>query len=571
MSDSIPRNSQMGNSVQGEAPGLYMDAMLARANHILGLLDREAFSRTRGCLDRTYWAWKFTDFPGARFQEGLCVLSYLYAVGVPDNPFYRQPRLLEWIEAGFDFWVGIQRRSGDFDEAYPYERSLAATAFSSHYLSEAWRLIEDDMDPAVSARFKDALARAGYWLTQNDETHGFLSNHLAAAGTALYHAYEICGDDRFLKRSEHFIGKILDHQSAEGWYDEYGGADPGYQTHGSYYLARYWELSGRDDLRESLDRSFKFLAHFIHPDGSLGGEYTSRNTQTYYPAAFEMMAPVSGSAAWIAQHQLPAVHKLTAAGLGSVDAYNLFPLINNYVFAHRAVTRDDRQTSDIEAPSSARRIHFPEAGLLKEQRRGYIAYVGLDKGGVVKAFDKKTGALIYNDSGYIGQLRNGKWLSSQWIDKERPVELDENAVKVSGQFFQIKKMVMKPTTFLGFRLFSLTAGRIRFLSYWLKSVLVKVLIYKKRTLDLGIERSIAFADDGFVVTDQLRGSIGDQIDRLEWRDIFTTIHMGSSRYFVPNDMTVSAAEPANDAARRVEVSALKEGVTITRTISSSTD
>ena len=52
-------------------------AILARyAPRVLGMLDRESLSPTYGCLDRTYWAWKFTDFPGARFQEGLCFLSF---------------------------------------------------------------------------------------------------------------------------------------------------------------------------------------------------------------------------------------------------------------------------------------------------------------------------------------------------------------------------------------------------------------------------------------------------------------------------------------------------------------
>jgi len=38
---------------------------------VIGMLDREKYSRTAGCFDRTFWCWKFVDFPGARFQEGL--------------------------------------------------------------------------------------------------------------------------------------------------------------------------------------------------------------------------------------------------------------------------------------------------------------------------------------------------------------------------------------------------------------------------------------------------------------------------------------------------------------------
>ncbi len=38
----------------------------------------------------------------------------------------------------------------------------------------------------------------------------------------------------------------------EGWYDEYGVAHPGYQSHGSFYLVRLWQLSGDDELAASL-------------------------------------------------------------------------------------------------------------------------------------------------------------------------------------------------------------------------------------------------------------------------------------------------------------------------------
>ncbi|MCA8955174.1 MAG: hypothetical protein KDC87_03815, partial [Planctomycetes bacterium] len=382
----------------------YRNAILAEIPRVISLLDREEFSRTRGCFDRTFWAWKFTDFPGARFQEGLCVLGFLWATDLPNSPYYHNARLLAWIAGGFDYWCGIQRRTGDFDEAYPLERSLAATAFTCHYLGEAWQFVGEHLPAATAQRFRKTLGRAGDWLCRNDETHGFLSNHLAAAATALWHAHLVCGEARFAERSRYFLDKVLTHQSAEGWYEEYGAADPGYQTHGSYYLARHLELSGDPRLAESLDRSFAFLAHFIHPDGSLGGEYTSRNTQTYYPAAFEMRKADSAHASWIAREMLSAVETRSAAGLGTVDIYNLFPLLNNYVFAYLAAVRFEGRAKPPAAPDEgAHTWHFPGTGLLKVRRPGYDLFVGLTKGGVVKLFDRERRELVYSHCGYIGR------------------------------------------------------------------------------------------------------------------------------------------------------------------------
>jgi hypothetical protein len=549
-------------ALQKKASDVYLAAILERAASVLSLMDRESFSRTAGCMDRTHWAWKFTDFPGARFQEGLCALSFLYATPVNGNPYYKSAALLRWIELGFDFWSKTQRPKGDFDEAYPFEHSLAATAFTSHYLSEAYRFVEPDLSPEAKERFLQSLRKAGKWLCENDETHGFLSNHLAAAATALYHAYQLTGEAQFETRARYFIDKILDHQSSEGWYDEYGGADPGYQTHGSYYLARYLQLSGDPRLPDSLSRSFDFLRHFIHPDLSLGGEYTSRNTKTYYPAAFEMMSATDGTASWICQTMLPSVETLAAVGLRTVDIYNLFPLLNNYVFAYLAAVENETNRAPAVGPSEeATTAHFPKAGLLKVRRPRYDLIVGLHKGGVINLFDRQSKQLVLSDCGYIGRLGDGKICSSQWTDPDRFIEVGDDHIEVHGQFFGVSRPVMDPYKFLSFRAFSLTLGRFKGPAYWVKSLLVKVLIYKKTPLDLSFTRRIELGADGIEIRDRLAGSLGTRLAELARGDRFTTIHMGSSRYFVPNELSLG---PTSSEFENVPIDHLELGLEVSR-------
>jgi len=545
---------------------IYIKALLNEIPRVLGLMDREPSSSTHGCLDRTYWAWKFTDFPGARFQEGLCAQSFVVATEFTGNVYFGNSRLLKWIEAGFDYWCSIQYRDGSFDEAYPFERSLAATAFTSFYLSEAYILLNGRLSESCSRRFKKALADAAQWLCNNDEKHGFLSNHLAAASAALYHAYRICEDERFEARSSYFLKKILSHQSDEGWYDEYGGADPGYQTHGSFYLARLFELSEQEVIVQSLERSFEFLAQFVHPDRSLGGEYASRNTQTYYPAAFEMMASTSKWARWIADAMRPTVEDRHAAGLGSVDAYNYFPLLNNTIFACMARLKADRQQNLNSAVENiSRSVYLKNAGISKIAAESYEAYIGIKKGGVLKVFDKKKQKLVLNDCGYIGRQKNGKLITSQVQDENRPVTVNQNEIRIEGTFAQFKRPVMTPFTFLGFRIFNLTFGRVAALGYWLKSLLVKVLIYRRKSLNLNFERRITWNENSLSVRDRIQGDIGDRLDYLHWQDLFTTIHMGSSRYFIPNELNpTEIAGRSNDEA--IDLSKLKEGIVLQRKV-----
>ena len=86
-------------------------------------------------------------------------------------------------------------------------------------------------------------------------------------------------------------------------------------------------------MLDSLARSVAFLKHFIHPNGTLGGEYGSRNTEFYFPAGFEMLAPACADAASIARFMRPFVAQSVPAGLAMMDRYNLLPMLNNYLFA----------------------------------------------------------------------------------------------------------------------------------------------------------------------------------------------------------------------------------------------
>jgi hypothetical protein len=546
---------------------LYAALILEQGPRVLSLMDRESFSPTAGCCDRTYWGWKFVDFPGARFQEALCVMSFLYATELKQNPYYHKGRLLDWIGNGLRFWSAIQHSDGSFDEAYPFERSLAATAFTTFYVGEALEFLGSDLAPDLRASARETMRRAGRWLTINDETHGFLSNHLAAAAAALYHVYRVTGDDAFERRSRYFLDKILARQSSEGWYEEYGGADPGYQTHGSFYLARYWQLSGDESLAESLGRSMNFLAHFLHPDGSLGGEYASRNTQTYYPAAFEMMAGRHPAAAWIAETMRESLLTGAAAGMRCIDAYNYFPCLNNLVFAYRACAeRDGHAAVRAEEPSSQPGLAwFPEAGMLRIRRDRYDAHVGTAKGGVIKVFDRTTRKLVYSDCGYIGRLRDGALLSSQYMDHRRTVAVEPERVEIEGSFFEVSRPTMSPYRFVAFRLFTLSLARVAGLGRWLKARLVKTLIYRKRELNIRMKRTIQFEERGVSICDQLSGPDGDRVESIQWGELFTTIHMGSSRYFINNELAEAIA-PQQEMPEHIDPKELRSGIKLRRAV-----
>ena len=556
----------MSPSSANSSAEVYRSLIIDQAPRVLSLVDREWHSPTRGCCDRTFWAWKFVDFPGARFQEALCVLSFLYATNFEKNPYYQNSRLLEWIDYGLQYWSSLAHPDGSFDEAYPFERSLAATAFTSFYIGEALAFIESALDASTVESVRKTMVNAGKWLIRNEEHHGFLSNHLAAAAAALRHVYRVSGDESFEARSRYFLQRIMDRQSQEGWYEEYGGADPGYQTHGSFYLTRCWQLSGQEDIASSLDRAMTFLAHFVHPDGSIGGEYASRNTQTYYPAAFEMFAIRNPAAAWIAETMRSSVASGAAAGMRCIDVYNYFPFLNNLVFAYLACADKERATVAAEEPSCGTGlVWFPEAGIARVRRDGYDAYVGAAKGAVIKVFDRDQRRRAYSDCGYIGRLHNGQTISTQHHRSSEDIQVDQERIQVRGTFAAIARPTMSPLRFLAFRLFTLTVGRIPSSGRWIKNLLVKVLIYRKRELDLHYCRTIEFDDGSVRVRDEISGPSGNLVSQMRWAEVFSTIHMGSSRYFIENELD-EGSFVCEGARFEVDPAQISSGVTLERTV-----
>lgn len=540
---------------------VYYQQAQREVHRLLSMQNREPFSISEGCFDRTHWCWKFTDFPGARFQEGVYSLAHLYMRSYEGNSLFQNSFVLEWIRAGFRFWCKIQYADGSFDEAYPYERSLAATAFTGFYLGEAFLLVQDQLPAEEKSVIIATLNRAGDWLCENDEYHGVLSNHLGAAAGALCAIHRASGDSKYEARMQHFLERIFRQQSKEGWYEEYGGADPGYQTHATFYLARIWQVTKNEKLLASLKRSLQFLQFFVHPDGTIGGEYASRNTEFYYPAGLEILAEAVPEAAAIANFLRNTVKTQDVVGLSAMDPYNFFPILNNYLFAAENLSSAPKKIQlpfELEGDQT-----FSEAGIYIRNDAQIYGIFGVSKGGTIKIFDKMTKSLRFLDSGYFAQSSSGIY-SSQSFTKELLAERNGNSFTLVTDFFRTNQKIFNPYSFLGFRIFSLVPGRFPAFSYWLKNLLVKVLVKAKKKGPLRLKRKVEFRDGKILLEDQISFLGGAEVKHLFSYPKFATFHMGSSRYFSQNELSVDPQWATVDNAKRLM---LEKTITLKREIS----
>ncbi len=364
---------------------------------ILQMLDRNPFSPTHGCFDREHWHYRTADFPCGMNEEFVLVLALAWATEHPQNPFFKNPRLRELIEASLRFAAKSARPDGSCDDYFPFEKARGAAAFSLYATTESYQLIglKDDALPSF-------FARRGDWLLNHEES-GKLANHQALGALALQNVHTLTGEARFRGGMEALRDRALSWQHSEGWFQEYEGADPGYQTCTIAFLAKLRQKTGDARLTEPLQRAVQFAAHFMHPDGSYGGEYGSRNTHHFYPHGMELLARESPKALQMAELFLRKALPCRTRYFNDDNR-----MCAHYVYDWFQAWRDYADVpgrSQVACLSEPQTAWFAEAGLLVERDARRCAVVAAHKGGVIKVTGE-TGP-IYADTGPMVQLEDG--------------------------------------------------------------------------------------------------------------------------------------------------------------------
>lgn len=502
---------------------------LTACRHLLSEINRDPATPTYGCFDRRYWGWKLVDFPEATFQRNLSALAWLLQQPEAQD---MQTMLTSTLQAGLLYAARIQHRSGSFDQAYPYEESYGATAFLVPDLLDAYLVVQADCDDDTQQTVEAMLAKAAAFLYHHAELHGTISNHLAGAALALLKAGNFLKQPDYNAKSREILGFILSKQSKEGWYVEYGGADPGYQTLCMYYLAQIYAIAPYDELRKSLSASLDFLQYFAQPDGSFGGEYGSRRTEIYYPGGIALLSGEFPLAAALTARMLDGIEQGRTTRLADMDMGNTAPLLNNTIKAlpYRDVQPKVRLPFETEIFTQG----FTEAGIFIRATEKYYCVVGASTGGVTKVYDKKKSQLVWDDCGLLGQIGRGLTISTQTAAPDQSWKMDADKLELWGNFQPIKSTLPGPGNFLVLRLMNLTVMRVGFLNELVKKMMVRMLISGGSSLPLKRTRTLEFVKDSIRIHDRVEKTGRLQVKALRYGGKFSAIHMASSRYFAPN-------------------------------------
>lgn len=534
--------------------------VLKTCRRLLSEINRDPATPTCGCFDRRYWAWKLVDYPEATFQRNLAALAWLL-----DQPEASDERafLTLTIQSGLLYSASIQHRNGSFDQAYPHEASYGATAFLLPDLLDAYQAIKDSCADVQQLTIEAMLYRASAFLNQHAELHGTISNHLAGAALALRKAGAFFECAEFTRKSGEILDFILSKQSPEGWYVEYGGADPGYQTLCMYYLAQVYQLvkdeKEKEKLRASLASSLDFLQYFIHPDGTFGGEYGSRRTEVYYPGGIALLSAEFPAAAAMSARMLNSIEQGGTVTLADVDMGNTAPLLNNTIKALSFEKPKDLPLLPCQQDSIEK--DFPGAGILLRGTPRYYCVVGVSTGGVTKIFDKKKVRLALDDCGLLGITSRGAGISTQMAHKDQGFQAQGNQLELWGSFYPIKSSLPTPASFLLLRMLNLTVMRVGFLNELVKKLLVGLLISGGGCLPLKRTRVLEFQPERIRITDRIEKTGRISLKRLVYGGKFASIHMASARYFEPAHFTIQHFEELDvDALNRSGVLEIEKEV-----------
>ena len=536
------------------------DQVLNTCRHILSEINRDPATDTLGCCDRRYWAWKLTDFPEATFQRNVFPLTW-YADQMEAQQYKKS--IFRTIISGLLYAMQIQHRDGSFDQAYPNEHSYGATGFLLPALLSAYQKAQKYCREDEKAAILSGLQKSAKHLLRYEEQHEFISNHLAGAALGLFLAGSLFGKDEYIKVAEKIVGRIISHQSDEGWFEEYGGADPGYQTLCMYYLARIYQISPDERLRQSLESSLDFLKYFVHPDGSFGGEYGSRRTEIYYPGGIALLSGEFAAAKSMHRYMIDAIENGKTITLLDIDMGNTAPLLSNYIAALEIPISSEIKRNNLPIDDAHFQNVFPEAGISIFASPKYYCVIGASNGGVIKLFSKERKSLVLDDCGLLGKTVDGKMVSSQITNTEYIFHLDEdtNTASFESPLFIIDTPLPNPLNFVLLRLLNLTLMRMRFINEWIKKILVRKLIRRDTKVTIKRKRCIQFADDKITISDEISKTGSIKLQSLSVGGKFSSIHMASARYFTPGQL---------DAISALKIDTEKfngnSGITVTRTI-----
>ena len=492
----------------------------ATARLALGMWNRDPASPSYGSFDRAWWGWKFKDFPDATLQYAAR-LTVPYAEKAGEGS-----PIGEWLDAWVRFTDSIQHRDGSLDQAYPHERTPGVV------FDVLSTFIGVHEGPHLSAESRSVLGRtierAAGFAMRTDEHHGEIANHIAEYAYELAEYARFSGDRGATAAAARYVARLLSlFDREEGWFREYEGPDPGYQTRTLRYVVKLARLPGYEHLWDVAEKAGEFLNDFIMPDGSVHPMLGTRSTGLLYPSGIEALAA-----------RAPVRFGALAARVRNAWEMGLAPLPSTIDFANAIRLADDAREAVplmTSLPETAAAVSngmrsLPRAGLTVWRTKAREVYLASSLGGVVVGYDRQPSGwqLTFEDGGYLLEARRSSWLT-RMAGAGTMVNSDEKGATVRSRFARVLHEELSPSRFLLLRVLNLTVLRSQWIGDVFRKVVVNRLMAGRAWLPVVLTRTLRFEGEKLVLDDIVEAD--SHIAGPMWRcRRLTGAHMASARY-----------------------------------------
>lgn len=516
---------------------LYTDFILKNTPRVITQVDRDVHSPTYGACDRSYWHLKTRDFNSAILQQTGLAFALLYQIDFPGNIYHKNENLRDWSLATLEYWTKIQLSDGSYNEYYPYEHGFPPTAFSLYSACQIYQRFELN-----NADIEKKIRKTSGYLCKTYETKAF--NQEMASITALFCAYQILKEDWILNGCKQKLDNILLNQTEDGYFPEYGGADLGYLSVALDMLCEYYYLSEDESVIQPIKGIINFIKYFVHPDGTVGGEYGSRNTTYFLPNGIEVALQLGiEDAAAIKEVLYKDTCKYNYFMDSADDRYFSHYLLHSFLRALEKEQKYGKLKEIKELPFQGKDIrYFVKSGLLSYNNEIYSAYVGLQKGGVIKIFNKENELFI--NCGYRVDYGKGSVAATNWQDSSYEVSFESDKATINGNMNKVKLKIPSTILHMGLRVVSFICGSkiIGFLK--------RQIILVDKHVNVKFRREIVFSDDCIEITDTINSPLNIT---LESASNMSLRHVASGKFFMTSDLM---CEPylIKENAKEVKVS-----------------
>jgi hypothetical protein len=265
----------------------------------------------------------------------------------------------------------------------------------------------------------------------------------------------------------------------------------------------------------------------------------SRNTLHFYPHGFEILADKIPLAGAVAEKMLVALNEDKLVPPEIISDRYVFYRVPEFLQSYLDYMPRSENLSELPYEKKELDHYFPESRIFVRKTDDKYVIANLAKGGVVKIFNTKSGELLYNDCGIIGELDDGSVVTSQWIDPTYKCKSNELGWSVSGQLNKIpSNKLFTPFKNIIFRSVLLILGWSSLFSHFLKGRIRKTLILGQRKIPASFKRQLTIKDNEISLVDELEINGNIKFKKISFGDEFFVRYVPQSRYFQSQELKI---------------------------------